>query len=76
MRRIEGRAGAEGEPDAQSAVCRVRGRTWVVLSAADSPQARIEVLGEALRGFEPGWLEARYLPPALRAVLDRDEEDA
>lgn len=69
VRSIRGSGGGEGEPAAASAVCRVRGQTWVVLSAADSLDRRIEVLAAALREFAAEWLESRYLPPALRARL-------
>lgn len=75
VRSIAGRSAAEGEPAAASAVCRVRGQTWVVLSAADSLDERVAVLSRALREQVPDFLEARYLPPALRALL-APEEDA
>ncbi len=69
VRSIAGRSAAEGEPAAASGVCRVRGKTWVVLSAADSLDQRVAVLARALRELAPGFLETRYLPPALRARL-------
>ena len=75
VRSIAGRAAAEGEPAAASAVCRVRGETWVVLSAADSLDERVAVLARALRTQAAELLEARYLPPALRALL-APEDDA
>jgi hypothetical protein len=74
VRRIAGRAGGEGEPSASSAVCRVRGDTWVVLSEADPPRARIAVLCRGLRQQAPDLLEGRYLPPALRQHLAGDSE--
>jgi hypothetical protein len=56
-----------GEPDAgpraASGVCRVRGRLWVVLAAADSREDHIGVLAEALRAHAGEWLEGRWLPP-------------
>jgi hypothetical protein len=74
VRSIAGRAAAEGEPAAASGVCRVRGETWVVLSSADSLDERVAVLARALRELAPGFLETRYLPPALRAQLAPDED--
>lgn len=59
----------EGESGLASAVCRVRGELWVVLSASDPPEARIATLAGALRAHRGDWLESRYLPPALRECL-------
>lgn len=53
-----------------SAVCRVRGQVWVVLSEADRPADRIRVLGQALREHAGAALADRYLPPAIRALLE------
>ena len=52
-----------------SAVCRLKGRLWVVLSTADPASAQIEVLARGLRLQGGAALEERYLPPALREVL-------
>jgi hypothetical protein len=65
------RAPAEGEPWPASAVVKVKGRVWVVLSAADPVEAQIRVLGRALVVHAGPALEDRYLAPALRDVLDR-----
>jgi hypothetical protein len=70
VRPIRGGSGGEGEPSATSAVCRVRGETWIVLSGSDSAEERIEVVARALREHAADWLESRYLPPALRDRLD------
>lgn len=59
----------EGEPPVASGVCRVRGRVWVVLSAGDTVEERIRVLAGALRSHAGEQLEARWLPPAVRACL-------
>lgn len=68
--RVLGRpAGTDLAPP--SAVCRVRGEVWVVLSEADLPADRIRVLCEALRDHAGDALEGRYLPPALRDRLDQ-----
>ena len=66
VRVLAGRS--EGAPE--SAVCRVRGALWVVLSEADLPRQRIAVLAGALREHARPVLEGRYLPPALRALLE------
>jgi len=69
---IDVRVLARGGPDLapESAVCRVRGRVWVVLAEADRPEQRIAVLARALREHAGPLLEERYLPPALREVLE------
>lgn len=61
--------GEEGGPLA-SGVCRVRGELVVVLLASDPEEARIAVLARALRAHAGPLLEARWLPPALRARLE------
>jgi hypothetical protein len=63
---------SEGGGALSSAVCRVRGRAWVVLSGADPPGRRIEVLAAALREHAAGFLEGRYLAPAVRERLSPD----
>lgn len=70
VRRVRGLPGADGEPAAASAVCRVRGETWVVLSSADTLEDRIDVLAAALREHRGEWLEQRYLAPSLRERID------
>jgi hypothetical protein len=62
--------GAGGELPPESAVCRVRGALWVVLSAADLPEQRIAVLARALREHAGPALADRYLPPAVRELLE------
>jgi hypothetical protein len=63
--------GAGGDLPPESAVCRVRGSVWVVLSAADLPEQRVAVLVRALREHAGPALEGRYLPPAVRDLLER-----
>ena len=57
-----------------SAVCRVRGRLWVVLSTADPPSAQVDALARGLKMQGGTALEERYLPPALREVLALPED--
>jgi hypothetical protein len=61
---------SEGEPIARSALCRVRGRPLLVLSAAEPLDARIETVAAALRAHGGSLLEQRFLPPAVRDRLD------
>lgn len=57
-----------------SGVCRLRQRIWVLLSNADPVEERVGVLAGALRDHASDACEARYLPPAVRAVLERGVE--
>jgi hypothetical protein len=66
--RVIGRAG-EGERETPSGTCRVKGALWVMLSTADSVEERIDVLAAALTVHAGDFLEARYLPPAIRERL-------
>ena len=68
------RGGGEGEPAVASGVCRVRGRIWVMLAAADDLEQRVEVLAGALKSHAGAALESRYLPPAVRARLSGGSE--
>jgi len=65
------RAGGEGDPSPASGVCRVRGETWVLLSASDGLERRVEVLARALKSHAGHLLEGRYLPPAVRERLSK-----
>ncbi len=64
-----GTAEASGEPGARSAVCRVRGRLWLVLFEAEGLEEQIAAAAEALGRFAPDFAEGRYLPPAVRRRL-------
>lgn len=60
--------------DAQtSAVCRLRDRFWVLLSAGDPLDQRVAVLAGALRDHKREACDARFLSPAVRAALEPDE---
>jgi len=66
-----GRGGLEpGESQPGSAVVRVRGQVWVMLSSVDPVAIQLEVLGRALREHAADWLETRHLPPAVRGVIE------
>ena len=54
----------------KSGVCRVRGALWLVLSAADPLEERLAVAADALRAHAGPLLEERYLPPAVRELLE------
>jgi hypothetical protein len=70
VREIRGAARGDFEPQAASAVCVVRGETWVVLSGADPLPERIAVLARALRELRASDLDARFLSPRLRELID------
>ncbi|MBW2275298.1 MAG: hypothetical protein JRG96_18685 [Deltaproteobacteria bacterium] len=72
--RLVGAAGlANGESPPGSAVCRVRGKLWIVLSRGDPVDVQLRVLASALRDHAGELLESRYLPPALRELLGAGE---
>lgn len=58
-------------PGLASGPARVRGAPWVVLVASDPAAAQVAALATGLVLFATGALDARYLPPAVRAALDR-----
>ena len=70
-----GRAG-EAERETPSGTCRVNGEVWVLLSAADAIEDRIDVLAAALGTHAAAFLEARYLPPAIRARVNGERGGA
>jgi hypothetical protein len=49
-------------------LCRVRGKPMILVDAGLSEQDKIAVMAEALARFD---LEAMYVPPALRARIER-----
>ena len=68
---IAGRdARSDSERPLASGVCRVRGQWWVILSRADPVSAQIQMLARALKTHALDVVEARHLPPAVRAVID------
>jgi hypothetical protein len=68
VRVLRGGADAQG---LASGPARVRGAPWVVLVASDPLGAQIAALAEGLLRFAAADVDARYLPPAVRAALDR-----
>ena len=67
---------AEGDFPAASGTCRVQGKVWVLLAKGDSTEDRARVVARALKAHAGDFLESRYLPPAVRARLEDDEEPA
>jgi len=65
------RSGLDSESPPASALCRVKGQLWVVLSAADPASEQIDLLARALQIHAGAALEERHLAPALRQRLDR-----
>ena len=70
VRPVSAGAGEVGLMPPTSAVCRVRGAVWVMLSSADPVSIQLRVLAEALREHAVGVSEAHFLPPAVRAALE------
>ena len=69
--RAVGRGGLEpGESPPGSGVVRVKGDVWVMLSSVDPVAIQLEVLAAALRDHAADWIEGRYLPPAVRTLLE------
>ena len=48
----------------------MKGDVWVMLSEVDPVTLQLEVLAGALRVHAADIVEARYLPPAVRALLE------
>lgn len=71
VRRLPPDASFEGLVPAQSGVCVLRGRRIVLLCRADPPERQQEVLARALAQQAGAALDQRFLPPALRACLER-----
>ncbi len=69
VRTLEPTRGTRLEFGVASAACRVRGEVWVVLSATDPVNVRIDVLAAALKAHRTDWLEQHWLPPAVRERL-------
>jgi hypothetical protein len=70
VRTLGATGGAQAEAPVASGVCRVRGEVWVLLSASDPLDVRLEVLADALKTHRGEWLEGVWLPPAVRNRLD------
>ncbi|MCP4036923.1 MAG: hypothetical protein GY733_08315 [bacterium] len=52
----------------------MKGKVWVVLSPNDPAELHIQILAGALKSEAATQLEGRYLPPAIRRLMDPDEE--
>ncbi|HEU4427942.1 MAG TPA: hypothetical protein VFT98_04255 [Myxococcota bacterium] len=63
--------GAADAPGLASGPALVRGAPWVVLLASDPAGAQIDALAAGLLRHARAQLDARYLPPAVRDVLER-----
>jgi hypothetical protein len=69
---VRGTAG-EGEGFVSSGVCVVAGEPRAILVKSDPVADRIEVLAGALRTHAGAWLDAHYVPPAVREWLEQRE---
>lgn len=70
VRNVDASRAEVGEAVPASAVCRVRGAVWVVLSSADPVAIQLAVLGSAIREHAGELIETRYLAPAVRVWVD------
>ena len=61
---------ASDAPGLASGPALVRGAPWAVLVVSDTAPAQIRALAAALLRFRAAELDARFLPPAVREVLD------
>jgi len=68
VKRVPADAG-EPELSVRSGLCHLRGQTWLLIAAGDSLEERIRAVAVALCQEVPELLEARFLPPAVRARL-------
>jgi hypothetical protein len=64
------RGGGDSAAGLASGPALVRGAPWIVLVASDPLDAQIAALSAGLVRFARAALDARYLPPAVRACLD------
>ncbi len=69
LRQLSYPGSKDSELPATSGCCRLRGEVWVVLVATDSLEERTDVLARALKSHASGFLEDRYLQPAVRERL-------
>lgn len=69
------RSAGDTAPGLASGPALVRGAPWVVLVASDPAALQVAALARGLVRFASSSLDARYLPPAVRAALDRASEE-
>jgi hypothetical protein len=58
-----------------STVCRIRGQIQVVLASQEPAEVQIQLLAKTLNSEASERLAGRFLPPAIRALLDQAAED-
>ncbi len=73
VRALRGGQAPDTDFASTSACVRVKGKIWVVLSPNDPADLHIEILAGALKSEAASALEGRYLPPAIRQLLEPDE---
>ena len=71
VRSVAAGSGDSDSPPLSSAVCRVRGAVWVMLSGADPVAVQLDVMASALREHAPQVIQNRFLAPAVREWLER-----
>lgn len=70
VQRVGRQPAFEGLAPSSSATCVVHGEVRVLLADSDPVAVRVAVLARALRRVAGERLEARFLPPAVRACLE------
>ncbi len=70
--RVLTRRSSSQEPifSAESGICVVKGKVWVVISMSDPLEERIHTLAKAVVKHAPDFLETRFISPAIRERLD------
>ncbi len=63
-------AASDHEAPTHSGVGRLRDRTIVLLVESDTIEDRIDVVAGALAALGADWLDARFLPPAVRRRIE------
>lgn len=53
-----------------SGLCQVNGKPWIVLVKEDSIEGHLVAVASALRRYAPDVIEERFLPPAVRGILE------
>jgi hypothetical protein len=73
VRILRGTGGEDSEFSPTSTFYRVQGRASVMLSPRDPIAFQVQVLASALAEHAGAQLDGRYLPPAIRSLLDADD---
>lgn len=70
VRAVSRRGLEAGESVPASGVVRLKGEIWILLSDTDPVAIQLEVLAGAVRSHAADFVSGRYLPPAVRGLLE------